>query len=34
MSSKYIVLTELYKKWDHQTVINEIEEIISQDGNI
>jgi serine phosphatase RsbU (regulator of sigma subunit) len=34
MSSKYIVLTELYKKWDYQTVITEIEEIISQDGNI
>jgi serine phosphatase RsbU (regulator of sigma subunit) len=34
MSSKYLVLTELYKKWDYQTVVNEIEEIISQDGNI
>lgn len=34
MSSKYLVLTELYKKWDYQTVISEIEEIISQDGNI
>jgi hypothetical protein len=34
MSSKYLVLTELYKKWDYQTVITEIEEIISQDGNI
>ena len=34
MSSKYLVLTELYKKWDYQTVINEIEEIIAQDWNI
>jgi len=34
MSSKYLVLTELYKKWDYKTVINEIEDIISQDGNI
>jgi hypothetical protein len=34
MSSKYLVLTELYKKWDYQTVVNEIEDIIAQDGNI
>jgi hypothetical protein len=34
MSSKYLVLTELYKKWDYQTVIDEIEEIIAQDWNI
>lgn len=34
MSSRYLVLTELHKKWDYQTVIKEIEEIISQDGNI
>ncbi len=34
MSSKYAVLNELYKKWDYQTVINEVEEIISKDGNI
>ncbi len=34
MNSKYAVLNELYKKWDYQTVINEVEEIISKDGNI
>lgn len=34
MNSKYLVLTELHKKWDYQTVINEIEEIIAQDWNI
>jgi hypothetical protein len=34
MSSKYLVLTELAKKWDFITVINEIEDVISKDGNI
>jgi serine phosphatase RsbU (regulator of sigma subunit) len=34
MSSKYLVLTELSKKWDFTTVINEIEDVISKDGNI
>lgn len=34
MSSKYVVLSELYKKWDYQTVINEVEDIIAKDWNI
>jgi len=34
MSSKYNVLTELYKKWDYSTIIEEIENIIAKDWNI
>lgn len=34
MNSRFAVLEELYKKWDYQTVINEVEEIIAKDGNI
>ena len=34
IASKYNVLKELEKKWDYNTVINEIEEIIAQDWNI
>jgi len=34
MNSRYAVLSELQKKWDYQTVINEIEDIIAKDGNI
>lgn len=34
MNSRFAVLEQLYKKWDYQTVINEIEEIIAKDGNI
>lgn len=34
MESKYLVLTELAKKWDFSTVINEIEDVISKDWNI
>jgi serine phosphatase RsbU (regulator of sigma subunit) len=31
---KYKVLEELYKKWDYSSVIAEVEDIISKDGNI
>lgn len=34
MQAKYNVLNELYKKWDYNTVIKEIQEIISKDWNI
>ncbi|MDD3144722.1 MAG: PP2C family protein-serine/threonine phosphatase [Candidatus Gracilibacteria bacterium] len=34
MQIKYSILSELYKKGDYSTVIKEIEEIISKDGNI
>jgi hypothetical protein len=34
MQSKYKVLTTLYEKWDYETIINEIEDLISKDGNI
>ncbi|MCP4523430.1 MAG: serine/threonine-protein phosphatase [Candidatus Gracilibacteria bacterium] len=34
MESKYAVLVELQKKGDYKTVIKEIEDIISKDGNI
>jgi hypothetical protein len=34
MQSKYNVLNTLYNKWDYQTVINEIEDLISKDWNI
>jgi len=32
--NKYEILEELYKKWEYDTVINEIEEIIAADGEI
>jgi hypothetical protein len=32
--NKYNILDELLKKWDYNTVISEIEEVISKDGNI
>ncbi len=32
--NKYSILEELLKKWDFDTVISEIEEVISKDGNI
>lgn len=32
--NKYHILDALYKKWDYETVISEVEEIISKDGNI
>ena len=31
---KYKVLEELYKKWDYSSVISEVEDVISKDGNI
>ena len=34
IKNKYNVLLELYKKWEYDTVIKEIETIISKDGNI
>jgi len=34
MKSKYIILKELLKKWDYNTVIKEANEIIASDGNI
>jgi hypothetical protein len=34
IQDKYNVLKELYKKWDHETVIYECSNIISKDGNI
>jgi serine phosphatase RsbU (regulator of sigma subunit) len=34
MQAKYNVLNELYKKWDYETIIKEIEDIISKDWNI
>lgn len=34
MESKYNMLKELAKKWDHETVIKEIENIIGDDWNI
>ncbi len=34
MQNRYILLKELQKKWDNETVIREIEEIISKDGNL
>ncbi|MDD2907059.1 MAG: PP2C family protein-serine/threonine phosphatase [Candidatus Gracilibacteria bacterium] len=34
MEIKFNILSELYKKGDYNTVIKEIEEIISKDGNI
>lgn len=34
IKNKYTVLKELLKKWDYKTVIQEIEEIISKDGNV
>lgn len=34
MQNRYIILKELQKKWDNETVIREIEEIISKDGNL
>ena len=32
--NKYNILEELLKKWDYNTVISEIEEVISKDGNL
>ncbi len=34
ITSKYHILDELFTKWDYDTVISEIEEIISKDWNI
>lgn len=34
MQLKYNVLTELFKKWDYDTIIKEVEEIIAKDWNI
>ncbi|QFR39542.1 serine/threonine-protein phosphatase [Candidatus Gracilibacteria bacterium 28_42_T64] len=34
IDSKYTVLMELYKKGDYKTVMQEVEDIIAQDGNI
>jgi len=34
VSNKYKILEELFKKWEYETVITEIEEIIAKDGNI
>jgi hypothetical protein len=34
MQAKYNVLQELYKKWDYNTIIGELEDIISKDWNI
>ncbi len=34
MRNKYNVLKELEKKWDYDTVIEELEDIITKDGNI
>jgi hypothetical protein len=31
---KFNVLEELYKKWDYGAVIEEVEDVISKDGNI
>ena len=34
LDMKYKVLEELYKKWDYSSVIAEVEDVISKDGNI
>jgi hypothetical protein len=34
MQTRFNTLQALYKKWDYDTVIREIEEIISRDGNV
>ncbi len=34
ISNKYKILEELYKKWEYETVISEIEEVIAKDWNI
>ena len=34
VKNKYNVLMALYKKWNYETVIREVEDIISKDGNI
>ncbi len=34
LQNKYVVMKELMKKWDYNTVISEIENIISKDWNI
>jgi len=34
MVNKYNILKQLEKKWDYNTVISEIEDIIAKDWNI
>lgn len=34
MQAKFNVLNELYKKWDYETVIKEIQEVVAKDWNI
>jgi hypothetical protein len=34
MENKYNILKQLLKKWDYETVIKEVENIIAKDWNI